>query len=345
MSENTLPAPIPAPSPALAAVEAGFSLPWLSLKGWFALMGGCFVWEALLGLPAIVFLPVLCGLLYLRLDRTRLWYAMGEKRLALEAARALSREYAGRPLEATFKVLEAAVLLDLRRLDAAKAVLAQVDPATLPDGPAKSGYFQVQGILYYRLGDVVALRAMTEAAEAELADRRIPRELKLLLENFRALADLLEGHAELASERLNGLSLKGAGRQVRGILLNNRAWFELRRKGDPERALEWSSQALALLPEESAVRNTFAIACLEAGRDPGPRVAQLETAVAELDTLPPQERPYVVFCAARAYLGVGDRGGYGAMRDLLRSMEGSGGFLDALGEGAVARLPEAVPLG
>lgn len=298
--------PASPPSGGMRLVEAALRNRW-SMLAWIALL-------------ALLFPPSISGVLYtvwlipllifgaaLRNHRALLYLKMGQRRLALEAARAMVRESADTPYRYHHRLVYCHVLLELNEPDRAKEVLGTIDPSKLELPVDRVNYFQLMGNQFARLGDVEGLLAMTDAVGAECEDWATSKDIQALMENNRAVASILQGDLEDAARRLGGLQTSGLGRTVRGVSLNNRAWVEMRRGGDPVSALEWVTEALRLLPGKSAVQGTYGAALLETGADPRRALRYLERPLSRLEQVPPQERAHVLYYAARALTMLGDK--------------------------------------
>lgn len=285
---------------------------------------------------ALIFPPSVSGLLYsfwllpllliglvLRTHRALLYLQLGDRPLALEAARAMVEESRGAPQHVHHRLVLCHVLLEVGELDRAKEVLGTVDPHELTSPVDRVNYFQLMGNQLARLGDVEGLLAMTEAVGAESEGWGNTRDLQALMENNRAVAEILKGKLDEAATRLAGLSVDRIGKMVRGVSLNNRAWVELRRGGDPVSALEWATEAMRLVPGKAAVQGTYGAALLESGADPAEAMRYLERPIEVLEQVPPQERVHVLYYAARASALLGDLGRARALRARMGAQQGA----------------------
>lgn len=293
------------PSGGMRLVEAALRNRW-SFLAWVALLALLFPPSVSGVLYTVWLVPLLIFGAALRNHRALLYLKVGQRRLALEAARAMVRESSDTPYRYHHRLVYCHVLLELNEPDRAKEILGTIDPSKLDLPVDRVNYFQLMGNQFARLGDVDGLLAMTEAVGAECEDWATSKDIQALMENNRAVADILRGDLEEAGRRLAELETGTLGRTVRGVSLNNRAWVEMRRGGDPVSALEWATEALRLLPGKNAVQGTYGAALLETGADPRRALRYLERPLARLEQVPPQERAHVLYYAARALTMLGD---------------------------------------
>lgn len=285
-------------------------------------------------------LPMLFVGLVVRTHRALLYLQMGDRPLALEAARSMIEESRDGPQELHHRLVYCHVLLECGEMDRAKEVLGTIDPQELTSPIDRVNYFQLLGNQLARLGDVEGLLAMTEAVEAECEDWGTTGDIQALMQNNRAVAAILKGDLEGAAERLAGLPIDSMGKMVRGVTLNNRAWVELRRGGDPVAALEWATEALRLVPGKSAVQGTYGAALLETGAAPKRALRFLEKPVENIELVPHQERAHVLFYAARALTLLGKVQRAQALTARMTGLPGSQALLEELEEEAPRELTE-----
>jgi predicted Zn-dependent protease len=268
--------------------------------------------------------------LVVRTHRALLYLQMGDRPLALEAARSMIEECRDGPQELHHRLVYCHVLLECGEMDRAKEVLGTIDPQELTSPIDRVNYFQLLGNQLARLGDVEGLLAMTEAVEAECEDWGTTGDIQSLMQNNRAVADILRGDLDGAAKRLAELPVGKMGKMVRGVTLNNRAWIELRRGGDPVSALEWATEALKLIPGKSAVQGTYGAALLETGADPRRALRFLEKPVENLEMVPHQERAHVLFYAARALSMLGKQQRASTLMARMSGLPGADGLLQKL---------------
>lgn len=271
------------------------------MAGALVAMGGGLAFALLWALPAAL------AALMIRENRAWIYLRMGEDRLALEAANHQVDE-AGETERAHYhRLAAAAALLGLRRTPEAKAALGLVDPTAIRES-ARPGYYLLMGAMFARLGDLEGVLCMAEAAGAGIEEGVRSPSLHAAVENLLAVGELLEGNLEGASLRLEEIPLDHVGTPTRAVILNNRAWAEVRKGGDPVRALAWASEAIQGMPKEAAIHGTYGAALLEAGGDAEVACRHLQRAVTVVDRIAPQERAHVLYYAARAHalLGQGD---------------------------------------
>lgn len=286
-------------------------------------MGGGLAFAVLWAVPAAL------AALMIRENRAWMYLRLGNDRLALEAAREQITEAEGGERSHYHRLAAAAALLGLRQTDQAKAVLAEVDPNAIRES-ARPGYFLLMGALFARLGDLQGVLCMADAAGAGLMPGERSPSLHAAVENLHAVGLLLRGDLEAASDKLGAIPLDHVGTPTRAVILNNRAWAELRRGGDPLRALDWAREALRGMPKEAAIHGTFGAALLEAGADAAQASAHLDRAVRVVDRIAPQERAHVLFYAARARRLLGDGSGAGRLVERMHELPGSEELLGRL---------------
>lgn len=306
------------------------------VAGGLAALGGGWFLTLLWALPAGMALEVL------RLNRSWIYLLLRREALAVEAARSLLEEFPEGPMAAYQRLAGAAGLLRLRRTLQAKALLREVDPEVLGEG-ARPGYFLLQGVLYVRLGDAAGVADMARAAGVLTDPEESSATLLASVENLRAVGLLLEGRVEEASALLEDIPLGGVGRETRAVIWNNRAWTELRRGGDPARALEWAARAARGDPSEPSFQGTLGAALLELDEEPREAARCLRRALVVAEDMAPQERSHLLGYAARALLRVGDEAGARELAGRIGDIPGAGRPERALpaepGEGAPRRAP------
>jgi predicted Zn-dependent protease len=310
-------------------VEAGLRHKW-SLFAWGFALSLVFPPSVTGVFYSLWLLPMLFVGLVVRTHRALLYLQMGDRPLALQAAQAMIEESRDSPQELHHRLVYCHVLLECGEMDRAKEVLGTIDPQELTSPIDRVNYFQLLGNQLARLGDVEGLLAMTDAVEAECEDWGSTGDIQALMQNNRAVADILQGNLEEASRRLAELPMGEMGKMVRGVSLNNRAWVELRRGGDPISALEWATEALRLVPGKSAVQGTYGAALLETGADPRRALRFLEKPVENLELVPHQERAHVLFYAARALALLGKQQRAAGLAARMSGLPGSEALLEKL---------------
>lgn len=265
--------------------------------------------------------PAALAAFMIRENRAWIYLRVGDDKLALEAARHQIAETEGLEVAHYHRLAAAAALLGLRRTDQAKAMLADVDPEQIRES-ARPGYYLLMGAMFARLGDVGGVQAMAAAACALEADERSPS-LNAAVENLQAVGDLLAGRLEEAATRLEAVPLEQVGTPTRAVILNNLAWVELRRAGDPIKALSWAREAVRGMPKEPAVHGTYGAALIEAGGSPREALHHLDQAVCVVDRIAPQERIHVLYFAARARALIGDQAGVARLVARMEEMPGA----------------------
>ncbi len=280
------------------------------MAGALVSMGGGLAFALLWTVPAVL------AALMIRENRAWMYLRLGDDRLALEAARDQIEESRGQDRCHYHRLAAAAALLGLRQTESAKAVLAEVEPEAIRES-ARPGYFLLMGALFARLGDLHGVRCMADAAAAGTEPEERSPSLHAAVENLYAVGELLAGDGDQAAARLGSIPLDHVGTPTRAVILNNRAWAEIRRGGDPVRALEWATEAVRGMPKEAAIHGTYGAALLESGGDPSQAAEHLAQAVRVVDRIAPQEQAHVLFYAARALAMVGDQSG---ARELVERM-------------------------
>lgn len=319
------------PKKALTVARPSQSLRWVEF-----LLGRKSNLLALFFMLAVLFPPGVSGVFYsfwlvpllvvsmvLRNHRTLFYLRAGDLDLALGTAKRMLEESKGTLLENQHRLVLCHVLLERSEWDRAKAVLKLIDPDTLQSPVDRINYFQLLGSQWARLGDEKGLEAMTEAVAAECEDWGTSKDLQALLENNRAVVDLLGGRLEGAARRLQEIPVRGLGALVKSVTLNNLAWVELRRGGDPAKALQWSRVALRLAPKKRAIWGTHGAALLETGADPAKAYRYLEASIQALEEVPPQERAHVLAYGARALEALGRTGEARYLRERMHGLPGA----------------------